>query len=144
LTDFTTTIVPPPPLITQLTAGQGPAGVGLNPAVLNAAEDLVAGQLVNVFSGGARKASNDHSSLPAHGWAAASALAGQPVTINFTGQITGLSGLTVGPVYLGTNGGLTATAPTAASMVQRVGIAVSATLLNFQPSIPVVLSGTPL
>ena len=44
-------------------------------------------------------------------------------------SIHGISGLTVGPVYLGVNGALTFTAPTSPDLIQKVGYAVASDVL---------------
>jgi len=56
---------------------------------------------------------------------------------------TQLSGATPGNVFLSASvpGGFTSTAPsTAGHVVQRLGVATSATTVNFEPSQPIVLA----
>lgn len=154
MTDITTvlqpapvidTVLQPAPVInTNIGVGQGPAGVGLSPAVLTAAENLTAGMFVNIYSGGVRKASNDSIARgEASGFILNTVTAGVQVTVNLAGVNTMVSGLTVGPVYLGLNGLCTNAPPTVGpGVVQQVGWATAADKVNFMPSLPVVLAGT--
>lgn len=62
---------------------------------------------------------------------------GQSGNVQFNGYISGLSGLTVGPVWLGTAGGLVSAPPLTQGLYQtRVGYAISATELILQPGFP--------
>lgn len=115
-----------------LTSGSG------FPSLL-AAETLTAGDFVNIFSGGVRRASNDDLTKRAHGFVSASYSSTNPVVVFYSGLNTGLTGLTAGSRYfLGTTGGETTTPPTAtARLSQEIGVAVSTTaiLVNFGPAI---------
>jgi hypothetical protein len=109
---------------------------------LTASEALTAGQLVNIWSSSGakvRKANATDDSKPAHGFVLANVSSSATATIYLPGQvITGLSSLTPGATYyLDTTGGaITATQPsTSGNLVQRVGFALSATTLLFQPEI---------
>lgn len=141
---ISTEIQPPAQITVELGAEQGPSGVGYSPAVLTATEALTAGNFVNITSSGVRKASSANYSRVAHGFVLASVASGAQVTVHFGGINTALAGLTVGPLWLGANGGVVSTPLVAGpGMVQPVGFASSATAINFQPGLPVVLAGTP-
>lgn len=153
MTDFLTTVVTPPPLITELqqpeqiqtnlVAGQGPAGVGASPAVMVAGENLAAGDYVYInASGHAMKADNRYESRSCMGWVNSAALNTEPVTVQFAGINGHGLALVPGPVWLGINGGLTQTPPTTGALVQLLGYATSATNVNFVPGLVVVLAGT--
>jgi hypothetical protein len=107
-----------------------------------AAESLVAGNFVNIYKDGSilkiRK-SNSVSGYSADGFILSNALLGESIKVHFLGKINNaLSGLTSGTVYyLSTSGNVTATAPTDGSTIQRVGGALSATELLFQPGDPI-------
>ena len=107
--------------------------------ILTAAEALTAGDFVNIYSGGVRKASNDDQNKQAHGFVLTAYSSTNPVTVYYSGLNTQNTGLTAGSSYfLGTTGGETTTPPTAAgSLSQEVGVAVSTTaiLVNFGPAI---------
>jgi hypothetical protein len=115
-----------------LTSGSG------FPALL-ASETLTAGDFVNVFSGGVRRASNDDLTKQAHGFVTASHVATNPVVVFYSGLNTNVSGLTAGSRYfLGTAGGESLTPPSAsARLSQEIGVAISTTaiLVNFGPAI---------
>jgi hypothetical protein len=109
---------------------------------LTASEALTAGQVVNIWSSSGakvRKANATDDSKPAHGFVLANVSSSATATVYLPGQvITGLSSLTPGATYyLDTTGGaVTATQPsTSGNLVQRVGMALSATTLLFQPEI---------
>lgn len=122
-----------------------PVGVGADTAVINASEALAAGDLVNIWnnSGTAnvRKADASTAGKEAHGFVLAAVASGQPATVYFEGTNTQMTGLTPGRQYLSTTPGKTsATAPTGSGqVVQVVGFAVSATAMNFQSTLPIVL-----
>jgi hypothetical protein len=111
-----------------LTSGSG------FPSLL-AAESLTAGDLVNVYSGGVRKASSNDTTKQAHGFVSASYSTSNPVVVFYSGLNTNVTGLTAGSRYfLGTSGGETTTPPTNTGQIsQEVGVAISTTALLFQP-----------
>jgi hypothetical protein len=115
-----------------LTSGSG------FPSLL-ASETLAAGDFVNVFSGGVRKASSNDLTKQAHGFVSASYSTTNPVIVYYSGLNTGLTGLTAGARYfLSTNGSEATTPPTAtAQLSQEVGVAIAtnAILVNFGPAI---------
>lgn len=121
-----------------------PSGIGSDSKTMTASEAISAGDIVNVHdSSGAkvRKADAANSSKLAVGFAPSAISNGASGTVNFEGTITGLSGLTIGATYYlsTTAGGITATAPTGSgNAVQKVGVAISATELSFEPGTVVV------
>lgn len=116
-----------------------PPGIGADAKTFTASEAIAAGDIVNIHDAtGAkcRKADATTSGKPAVGFAQSAIANGASGTITFEGVLTGLSGLTTGATYyLGTTAGaITATAPTGSgNIVQKVGTAISATELSFEP-----------
>lgn len=122
-----------------------PVGVGADVATIAAGENLAAGDFVNVYNDSvakARKADATTSGKEAHGFVLAAVTSGNNATVYFEGTNTGVTGLTPGVVFLATTaGGATGTAPSSSgNVVQRLGVAVSATAINFEPHPPVVLA----
>lgn len=124
-----------------------PTGIGADTQLIQASEALAAGDLVNIHDvTGAfrvRKADASSAGKEAMGFVLSAVSSGANATVYFEGTITGLTGLTPGQRYLSTStaGGTQAAAPTtAAQVVQRVGIATSATTLNFEPQQHIVLA----
>jgi hypothetical protein len=122
-----------------------PTGIGPDTAVITASEALAAGDLVNVWnSTGAkvRKADATVAGKEAHGFVLAAVLNGAAATVYFEGSNTGVTGLTPGKQFLSTSAGLaTTTAPSGSgNVVQIVGFATAAAVLNFQSGQPIVLA----
>jgi hypothetical protein len=123
-----------------------PTGVGADTAAIATSESLAAGDLVNVFnSTGAkvRKADSSVSGKEAHGFVLAVFTHPTTATVYFEGSNTQVTGLTPGVQYLDpvNPGKSTNTAPTTAGqVVQRVGFATAAAVLNFQSEVPVLLA----
>lgn len=123
-----------------------PTGIGADAAVVVASEALAAGDVVNIWNNAGnsrvRKADATTAGKEAHGFVKAAVNNGSSATVYFEGSNDQLSGLTAGPLYLSTTAGaVTATPPSGAgNVVQRVGVAVSSTVLNFQSSDPIVLA----
>jgi hypothetical protein len=123
-----------------------PTGVGADTAAIATSESLAAGDLVNVFnSTGAkvRKADSSVSGKEAHGFVLAVFTHPTTATVYFEGSNTQVTGLTPGVQYLdpANPGKSTNTAPTTAGqVVQRVGFATAAAVLNFQSEVPVLLA----
>lgn len=120
-----------------------PTGVAADVAIVTASEALAAGDLVNIWdNAGAfsvRKADASTTGKEADGFVLAAVSSSGPATVYFAGTNSQVTGLTPGVRYLSatTPGGTTATAPSAAGQIaQRVGIATSATSLNFEQQIP--------
>jgi hypothetical protein len=106
---------------------------------LAAGENLAAGDFVNIYSGGVRKASNNDTTKQAHGFVIDTVTTGNNVVVYYSGLNTFITGLTAGARYfLGTAGGETTTPPTAAGQLsQEIGVAISTTaiLVNCGPAI---------
>ncbi len=122
-----------------------PVGIGADTAVIAASEALAAGDWVNVWnSTGAkvRKADATTSGKEAHGFVLAAVTSGANATVYFEGTNTQVTTQTPGPVFLQTTAGTGgATAPSASgNVVQRLGVAVSTTAVNFEGGVPVVLA----
>ena len=122
-----------------------PGGTDTNTAVLIAKEALpAAGRFVyfDEVAGGVKNADNTDPAKQAIGYALTAIGFDSSDTIYFEGKNTALSVLTPGKrYYLGTNGSVTDTPPTTAgSVVQFLGIAISATELVFEPDEGVVLA----
>ncbi|MBP6735237.1 MAG: hypothetical protein KA142_11225 [Chromatiaceae bacterium] len=121
-----------------------PVGIGADVATIAASENLAAGDFVNIHdSTGAkvRKADATTAGKEAHGFVLSAVTSGNNATVYFEGPNTGVTGATPGVVYLATTaGGFASAAPSSSgNVVQRVGVAVSATGINFEPHPPVVL-----
>jgi hypothetical protein len=122
-----------------------PVGIGADTASITTSEALADGDWVNIHSSSGfkvRKADASTAGKEAHGFVLASYGSGVPATVYFEGTNTHVSGQTPGNVYLSTTPGTgQAAAPTgSANVVQRIGFAVSATAVNFQSQVPVVLA----
>jgi hypothetical protein len=122
-----------------------PVGVAADVALVAASENLAAGDFVNIFNSSgakARKADATTAGKEAHGFVLGAVTSGNNATVYFEGTNTGVTGATPGPVYLSATAGLsTSTAPSSSgNVVQRLGVAVSATAINFEPHPHVVLA----
>ena len=122
-----------------------PVGIGADTAAITASEALAAGDLVNIWnSTGAkvRKADATTAGKEAHGFVLAAVASAAIATVYFEGTNTAVTGLTPGPQFLTTTAGTVGgAAPTGSgNVVQRVGIATSATTLNFEAAQPIVLA----
>jgi hypothetical protein len=114
-----------------------PVGIGADTAVITTSEALAAGDYVNIHNSAgakARKADASTAGKEAHGFVLAAFGSGAAATVYFEGANTQVSGQTPGNVFLSTTPGLgTGTAPSASgNTVQRLGIAISATAINFE------------
>lgn len=130
----------------KIASNMMPNGIGADSRVVEASENLAAGDLVNLWDDAgtlsARKADATSSGKEAHGFTEAAVTSGNNATILFDGTIPGLTGLTLGAKYYlsTTAGGVTTTAPSATSnVVQPVGVAASATELVFERGEPVTI-----
>lgn len=122
-----------------------PVGIGADTSTISASETLAAGDWVNVWNNSGakvRKADATTAGKEAHGFVLAAVTSGNPATVYFEGTNTQVSGQTPGPVFLQTTAGVGgATIPSASgNVVQQVGVAVSATAVNFERNMPVVLA----
>ena len=123
-----------------------PVGIGTDTASIQASENLAAGDWVNVWdstgSFRVRKADATTTGKEAHGFVLSAVTSGNPATVYFEGTNTQVSGQTPGAVFLQTTAGIGgATVPSASGNVaQQIGVAVSATAVNFERGTPVVLA----
>lgn len=124
-----------------------PTGIGPDTATIVASEALAAGDLVNVWNNGGtanvRKADASVSGKEAHGFVLAGFASLASATVYFEGSNNQMTGMTPGVQYLSstTPGKTQASAPTGTGkVVQKVGFAVSATVVNFQSNEPIVLA----
>jgi hypothetical protein len=124
-----------------------PTGIAADTVSVVSSENLLAGDLVNIYNNGGtancRKADASTTGKEAHGYVLAATTSPAAATIYFEGSNTQMTTLTAGRQYLSatTAGRTTTTAPSAAGqIVQRVGFATSATSMNFQSGTPVVLA----
>ena len=122
-----------------------PVGIGADTATITASETLAAGDWVNVWNGAGakvRKADATTAGKEAHGFVMSAVTSGNPATVYFEGTNTQVTGQTPGPVYLQTTAGAGGTTIPSASgnVVQQIGVAVSATAVNFERGTPVVLA----
>jgi len=122
-----------------------PVGIGADTASIQASENLAAGDFVNVWNNAGakvRKADATTAGKDAHGFVLSAVTSGNQATVYFEGTNTQVSGQTPGPVYLQTTAGAGgATIPSASgNVVQSIGVAVSATAVNFERGAPVTLA----
>ncbi len=120
-----------------------PVGIGADTALIVTSEALVAGDWVNIHNSTGAKArkADAASGKECHGFVLAAVTSGGNATVYFEGTNNMVSAQTPGQVFLGNAGAGAAAAPTAAgAIVQRIGIAVSATAVNFERSQPIVLA----
>jgi hypothetical protein len=130
----------------RIDATMMPTGIGADTKAITTSEALAAGDFVNLhISSGikARKADATVAGKAADGFVIAAVGSGASAAVYFDGPNTQVSGLTPGTeMFLSTTAGLpTATVPSGAGNVaQRLGIAVSATEINFERGTPVTLA----
>ena len=123
-----------------------PVGIGADTAEIEASEALAAGDYVNVWADAgafkARKADATVAGKDAHGFVLAAVTSGANAAVYFEGTNTQVTGQTPGNVFLQTTAGAGgATVPSAAgNVVQQVGVAVSATAVNFERGVAVTLA----
>ena len=123
-----------------------PVGVGADTASINATENLAAGDFVNVHNSSGPKVRKADASngRPAHGFVLSAVTSGNPATVYFEGQNTGVTGKTPGAIQFlsaSTAGASTETAPTTAGqIVQQLGTAGSATMIIFEAEQPITLA----
>jgi hypothetical protein len=107
-------------------------------------ETITLGNIINIDATGVRKAdATAANKFKGVGFVIAGFTHPTTATVYFEGVITGLSGLTIGAEYYLSEsaGAVTAVAPsTSGAIVQRIGVAISATELSFEPAQPIVLA----
>lgn len=129
----------------RIDIGVLPVGVGADTATITTSEALAAGDFVNVHNSSGpkvRKADATTAGKQAHGFVLASFGSGASAVVYFEGSNTSVTGKTPGATqFLGiTAGAAVEVAPSAAgNVVQEIGVAVSATVINFSGQRPVTL-----
>jgi hypothetical protein len=131
----------------RLDTSMMPVGIGADTASIVASENLAAGDFVNIYNdtgtAKVRKADASTSGKYAHGFVLAAVTSGDPAMVYCEGPNTAVTGATPGEVFLSaaTAGGFTSTAPTGTGqVVQKIGVATSATSINFEWLQPIVLA----
>lgn len=121
-----------------------PTGVGPSTKNMVASEAITAPALVNIWNDAGtakiRKA-DAATNKPANGFILSSVASAASVDVYFEGEVTGLSGLTAGKVWLSATvpGGVQAAIPTTSGHIaQAVGWATSATTIDFESSDPIL------
>lgn len=123
-----------------------PVGIGADTATIQASEALAAGDFVNIWNDAGsvrvRKADATTAGKEAHGFVLAAVSSGNNATVYMEGTNTQVSGMTAGNVFLQTTAGAGGGTPPSGSgnVVQRLGVAVSATAVSFEPSQPITLA----
>jgi hypothetical protein len=123
-----------------------PTGIAADTAAVATSESLAAGDLVNIYNvagtATVRKADATVVGKEAHGFVLSVFTHPTTATIYFEGNNSGVTGRTPGKQFLSTTAGLsTVTAPSASgNVVQVVGFCTSATNLNMQSMVPIVLA----
>lgn len=125
-----------------------PTGIGADTASIVTSEAVSAGDFVNIWDSSGtpkvRKADATAEGKEAHGFVLAAASLGASATVYFEGRNTQVTSRTNGAMqYLSatTPGAVTETAPsTAGNVVQALGIAVSATSVDFERGAPVTVA----
>lgn len=132
----------------KLDASLMPAGIGANTVPATATEALNANDLVNVYNNAGvasvRKADATVEGKECNGFVKAAFANGAAATVYGSGSVmSGLAGLTTGDrQYLGIVAGVRTTVPPSAAgnVVQKIGEAMSATTIAFEPEEPVTLA----
>lgn len=128
----------------QLDTTMMPTGIAPDTAAITASEALSAGAFVNVWNNAgafnARNADGSTSGKEAHGFVLSAVASSGTATVYFNGTNNQVTGMSPGMTYLSgtTPGGAVASAPTGSGKtVQRLGLATSATSINYtlQPGI---------
>jgi hypothetical protein len=125
-----------------------PSGVGAETYTATASENLGAGQFVNVWwDSGTRKArlADANNGRPANGFVLGAVSSSATATVYPLGELNNqLSGLTPGSIYFlsATAGGVTSDVSAFADteIIQRLGLAISATEIITEDNVPVTLA----
>ena len=123
-----------------------PVGIGTDTATVTASEALAAGDWVNIWNDAGtakvRKADATTAGKEVHGFVLSAVTSGNPATVYFEGTNTQVTGQPPGPAILQTTAGVGGpTVPSASgNVVQQIGVAVSATAINFERGAPVTLA----
>lgn len=121
-----------------------PVGIAADTSVIQASEALAAGDFVNIHDVTSnfrvRKADAATAGKEAHGFVLAAVASGANATVFFEGTNTQVTSQTPGVKFLSasTPGAATGTAPSGTgNIVQRLGVATSATTINFEAQTPI-------
>lgn len=123
-----------------------PTGIGADIKLIIASEALGAGKFVNIYDNAGvatvRLADATTAGKQAHGFVLSAVTQGANATVYFEGNDNAITGAVAGNVYLSTTpGGFTSTPPAATgNIVQKVGVATSATSINVEFAEPVELA----
>ncbi len=124
-----------------------PSGVGADTLSVVTSENLAAGNLVNLYDNAgtltARKADATAEGKECWGFVLAGTTSPAAATVYFDGKITGLSSLTPGArQFVHTTAGATVeTCPaTAGNVAQCIGVALSASVVSFEPQEPITVA----
>lgn len=122
-----------------------PVGIGADTKSVTTSEALAAGDWVNIWNSTgakARKADATTAGKETHGFVLAAFSSGANALVYFEGTNTQVTGQTPGPVFLQTTAGTGgSTIPSATgNVVQRIGVALSATEVNFEGGPAVTLA----
>lgn len=123
-----------------------PVGLGADTCSATASESLAAGDFVNIYNNGGvvtmRKADATTNGKPANGFVLAAVSQNNVGQAYLAGQNTAVTGQVAGEVFLQiTAGKAGATVPSASgNAVQSVGVAVSATSIEFKPQRSITLA----
>ena len=123
-----------------------PVGIGADTSSIVTSESLVAGDYVNIYDNAgvftARKADATVAGKEARGFVLAAVTSPAAALVYFQGSNNQVTGQTAGEVWLSTTPGLgVATPPTAVgNRVQSIGVATSATSVNFDRSKAITLA----
>jgi hypothetical protein len=131
----------------QLDISLMPTGIGPDTSSVLASAALTSGQLVNVYNNASvatvRPADGSTTGKEANGYVLANVLSAAMATVYHSGLNTAVTGLTPGKQWLSdsTPGSVVPTSPsTAGHISQQVGVAVSATALQFAPQLAITLA----
>lgn len=132
----------------RIPVGFLPTGIGQDTLIAPASEAISAGAMLNLWYDAANTTvkwrnadkATAAGAKEAHAFANAGYASGANVTGIFEGRVTGLTGLTPGVrCWLGNAGAVTQTpTTTAGESLQRLGIATSATQMDFEKSDPII------
>ena len=126
----------------RLDATMMPVGVGADVKSMVTSENLAVGNLVNIYSNvgvvTARKADNTNT-RPAHGFVLAATTSPASAITYLTGINNQLSGMTIGARQYLSAAGVRTETPVASGIHQYLGIAISATELEFESGDYIVL-----
>lgn len=123
-----------------------PPGTGtVDSVTVTASVALSAGNMVNLYDNSGTlgaKLADCSTGLKAHGYVTAAVASGASATVYLNDQNTALTGLTPGSdYYLSTAGSVSASAPTTSGyLLQKLGVALSATSLQFSPEQPIIIA----